>query len=245
MPYTIRNAIDEVRHEIGGRSDQRLTELDIVNRAGEHLYAMRGWKALQRYVELPTVQNAEVLDLPVDVGELLAVQFRERVVRAMQQTSMSAIMDARALITPPLSGTHLWTLTNIDAVDAAGDPRPQIIIFPGFPSTDPRGIALHYRAAWVPMRAGGRDDQVLCGTGGRMPDWMGNMLSAAIRAFAGGLERSSQGSLDARLSSLGRGPLFEAALRRDVRLQRVRGNWGSPFAWTSGRWQEGAALPPG
>lgn len=245
MVYTLRNAIDEVRHEIGGRTDQRITELDMVNRAGEHLFSMRGWKALQRYAELPTTMNSEVIDLPEDVGELLAVQFRDRLVRSMQQTSMGAIMDARALVVPPLTGVHLWTLTNIDAVDAAGDPRLQIIIFPGCPETNERGVAVHYRAAWKPLRAGGKDDQVLCGVGGRCPEWMGNLFAEVIRAFAGGLERASKGSLADRLAVIERGVVFAAALRRDVRQQRTRGNWGTPAAWTSGRWQEGAALPPG
>lgn len=244
MPYTLRNAIDEIRHEIGGKTDQRISEIDLVNRAGNHLFSMRGWKALQRYVELPTVLNAQAADLPDDVGEILALQFRDGLVRSMQQTTMGAIMDARSLVTPALSGQHLWTLTNIDAVGMNGDPKLQIIVFPGFPETSPNGLALHYRAAWVPPRAGGPDDQVICGPGGRCPEWMGNLFAEILRAFAGGLERRSQGSTGERLALVQRGAVYEAALKRDVRQMRVRGNWGGSAAWASGRWTEGSALPP-
>lgn len=241
MVLTVKQAIAEIRHELGGRTDARLPELEIINRAGEHLTQCRQWKFLKRGpIDLKIEANRSTVDLPPDAaGEVMMSVTGSSFSGAIQST-IEQIMEERAVSSMPY-GTLLYATTYVDPYSGSSEPRPTLVVHPS--QTTELDISITYRAGWVAL-TNALETAVIAGKGGQFPDWAAALYVEFMRAFAAGYERSTGGSISARLAEIQGGPVYAAAVRRDIKTHRTVGVMASmPSREQS--WENGDALPPG
>lgn len=113
--------------------------------------------------------------------------------------------------------------------------EPVLEISPVPSATSVGALSVLYRAFWAD--AEDDDDDLALPSEG----WLDTLYIQCVRAFARGWEEEGQGSLDARLAEVYRGPIYLAARQHDGRMQPSRGqskntamdmaSWGD-----SGRW---------
>lgn len=244
MALSLKQAFQEIRHELGGRTDSRISELAVVNRAGEYLCARREWKFLERGpVDLDVVANQGYMSLPDDLSSVMSLTVKGSTFVDFQPTTLGDVLERRALGTTDPHCPIFWALSYNDSANDGGDPVPIALIYPS-PVSDQIGYAsLVYRAGWKRLSTVS-DSTMLCGKNGRLPDWCEALFVEYIRAFAAGYERSTAGSVSDRLAAVDSGPLYAAAVRRDIKAQRTKGIMAAmPSAERS--WSDGDALPPG
>jgi len=241
MALTIQQAIEEMRHELGGPTHRRLPELEVLNRTGQWLFGARKWRFLQRPpTSLGVVSGQGYVDLPDDCGTIDKLVVAGRFDLPCHPASQSTVIEARE---QGWTGIFQYAVSWIDAVDEASMARPVLLVAPIPTATSTSFFTLAYTADWVDIRDVSKQG-TLTGSRGRFPTYMEPLFVEALRAMAAGYERRSGGSPTERLTAIQSGALWAAAVSRDVRQQRSYGMTIKPVASLSPDWYSGSALPP-
>lgn len=96
-----------------------------------------------------------------------------------------------------------------------GAPQPRLDLWPTPTAYKKDAMVVYYRRGWETIR---HDDQAI-----GVPTWLESLYLACVRAVALGYERDNEADVNARLSMVRRGPLFNDAARRDSLLVTTLG----------------------
>lgn len=166
--------------------------------------------------------------LPADFHSLVSVTVSERFGR-VELTSLSDLMRRRTFDVP--YGPDYWAAVSHPPQTSSGSsaPAPILLLWPTpkhISSTDDDALVVVYRAGWQPLLS---DSSVP-----NVPEWIEPLLVQFVRAVAQGYEEADTGSLTSRIAEVVRGPVWEAALRRDGGVQpeygRMSGGWMDDYA---------------
>jgi len=144
------------------------------------------------------------LELPSDFGSITAIDATDSLIREMNPTTLPHILELR---TNPIEVTtwYFWVAVNHQVLDNGGV-EPILEIWPD-PNADEFGVVtIFYRATWNDVGDGGMI---------ALPDFCQEYFIQFLRAFARGYEEEDEGTLDARLAVILKGPIGRAARRFD------------------------------
>lgn len=211
MAFALKHYVNIVEYVSGGSTDARLDPIDIVNQAGQTLFALHQWEFLNRPVAiLSTVAGQDYVTMPDDVSDVISVEPYSRVTESVTMVSMSRINALRASI---LNEYLRWyaAVEFPDAVNVStAVAGPRLAFWPTPSTTQANAFRLNYRAGWRDL-VGLSDIPVT-------PVWMEPMLTECVRLVARAMI-NPQGSVDNELAPMINGPRFLMAKRRDGSTQ--------------------------
>ena len=224
MTLTLLDLKRRAQQARGGAPSAELTDLEVVNDAGNHLYTMHRWKFADRApVTLDLVANQEWVDLPGDFGQLIHIA---RGTQGFQFVSPYTLNQRRAIgVTATAgSGNTFWVTTALRPTKTVSGrpqtPRTTVLLIVPTPSTSSTAAAtLAYRAGWVRLLA----DSDLA----EVPIYAENLLKTIVRAFALGYEEDS---LEERLGRLRASDVYRSCADHDGTVQQEWGPIGSGSA---------------
>lgn len=226
-----------IRHTLGGPSNDALGgDMALVNAAGRHAVSMYPWSFMGRAsATLNIVGLQNYVALPVDFGNLDAINATNSLYRRIRMTSVSEILGLRT----SLVSVGAWTY--IGAISWADSTQPRLEIWPTPDVSQTAALTIFYKARWVDLV--GDKDAVL------IPTFMEPLLIQLVRAFARGYEMEDQGSMGERLQEIENGPIMAAAIRFDGSAQYNLGPMrGSAVPYeiqeSTWGWDSYPAVPP-
>ena len=206
MTLTAKQLKDHVSHALGGTVSSQLSDIDIVNEAGRHMFNT-AWNFRQRPpADVAFTSNLAHADLPSDFGEMVAANMKDGLIQTFTFTTFADLLHRRRTNTGATS--HYWIAIShpIPEDESAEMPPPRLELYPTPTSGDE--ITLSYRARWRVLK---EDSDVAA-----IPDFVDSSLVALVRAFALGYEEEG---LEVRVSEVERGPLWQRALEKDGIIQ--------------------------
>jgi hypothetical protein len=230
MPITFANLKSHVQHALGGTPSDQITEADIINQAGRHMFT-HDWKFRERPPSTIAITTSnEHVDLPGDLGEIISLRMKDGLNDSIQLTTYDHVLMVRN--GDIASGAHYYATVVWPQPYVAGDEDytkvpPRLEIAPTPTGEDEMSIA--YRASW--------SDLELDTDAAQVPPYAEALLIAYVRAFALGYEEEGLGQ---RLFEVEAGPLYERASIADGMIQNT---YGQIRGGMVSRNREGGRLP--
>ncbi len=217
MTLTLDQLKKRARQARGGPPSAELTDEEVVNDAGNHLYTMHRWKFADRApVDLNLVANQEWIDLPDDFGQIIRLA---RGTDSIVLTTPFEMNQRRALgvtTTDSTGNTFHGTIGLRPDKTVSGRPlapRTTVLLLQPTPVADgTAAVVMDYRAGWTTLVAPS-DPAVV-------PVYTENLLKALVRAFALGVEEDS---LEERLERVQASRIFRTCAAHDGTVQQ---SWG-------------------
>jgi hypothetical protein len=226
MPLTLSNLKQHVQHSLGGTPSDQISEVDIINQAGRHMFT-HGWKFRDRPTKEETISaDNSFVTLPGDVGEIISIRMKDGLNDSIQLTSYDHVLMVRN--GDISTGAHyyatvVWPEPWFD--DTQQYPRIEIAPTPTADDT----ITIAYRSAWIELVADGDIAQV--------PPFAEALLIAYVRAFSQGYEEEGMAQ---RLVEVELSPVFQRVAVQDGMIQNT---YGEIRGGMVGRNREGGRLP--
>lgn len=207
---TLADYLDVAEQAAGNQLDDRI-ERDLINDAGEYLFAMHQWPWARRDdYRIKLVAGQPWVDLPDDFQQWISASAVDRLTHAVHATSLDHIDNLRGGIA--VTGVTDWYV----ALEYPGQPNhttnaqgARLAIYPE-PTSDDSGseIRLRYRAGWVPLTD---MDQVA-----NIPRGMEMLLIQLVRAFTHGYmrEQAGKGSVAQQLEAIEQSAMVDRLKRR-------------------------------
>lgn len=226
MVLSTQTCLAHVRQTLGTGANapvsSELSELEIVNQAGAHFFAMHPWSFLEgRQATIGTVANQNYVTLPADCAEIQRVVSQNAAWGSIRFTTPGHLLDLRESSVGATSSEGHWGVVRWRPDDVDGRPKPIIEIEPPPSLTDATAFTIFYRAHWVDLTD---DDGVV-----PIPDTAGmrGLFLQYVRAFARALEEEDNGALSLRLEALDNSSLCRSLKESEGRMQghygRLRG----------------------
>tara|TARA_R110000824_G_scaffold270913_1_gene459408 strand:- start:113 stop:712 length:600 start_codon:yes stop_codon:yes gene_type:complete len=165
------------------------------------------WKFRERPpVTLTFVASQEYVELPGDLGEIIAANMTDGLVRSFTFTSFHDLVQRRSTSTGATN--HYWLAVTHPAPSNDGEPfpSPRLELYPTPTSTDQ--ITIAYRANWVPLVT---DSDIAL-----IPDYAESALIALVRAFALGYEEEG---MEMRVGEVESGVMWLRLKEKDGLIQ--------------------------
>jgi len=194
------------------------TYAQIINEAGRTLVNAHQWNFLQRPpVSLSLTANQEYVNLPSDVGQVVAISASQTAAWAFRFTTMQALIAMRQMYFIPAWGYAgaLVQPTQTNATTAPGQPR--IELWPTPSSTQTNVLLMEYRAKWTEFSGSGANDYA------NIPLYAESLLVALVRAVAQGYEEDAVEDVTSRIDKVLGGSLFNTATEQDGMTQPTYG----------------------
>lgn len=241
MTLAVGVALDRIRRSLGGRPAGLVSELDIVNRAGDYLYTMRPWHFLVSTAGTgDVVSGQDYVTIASDVGELIYGGAENALTSYWQPVTLEALVDARNSSLPVVTG-YLYALES-GANATTGQLEPRLAIYPTPTAADAGAMRFPYRRKWVVLTSdNGTINLPALGT-------VRTLFLELCAIFARGYEREIEGSLIGRLEGIRQTEFFRAAVREDAAQVRpvsgLRGGWLRQRGLYNTRYVTGTLSPP-
>jgi len=176
------------------------------------------------------------INLPSDFDfqELIAYSVPDSLVGFAEPTSPQTLLDLRSY---PGLGTTIGFFMLIHYVRTSdAQPVPRAEVWPASTSTD-ESLVIWYRAGW---KTPDTDEEVLA-----IPEWLNLLYIELFKAVVMGHEEPEGGSVDARVTAVLGGRLFQIAKQRDSLIQPPQGPYtGTWMTGGSGRSLSRYDFPP-
>lgn len=212
MGLQVANCLAEVKHTLRRVTSAEIAPLSIVNEAGAQLVNMHPWKWLERFTSsLDYVQSQTYVTLPVDFGDVLALYATSTSVAQFELVTFERLLDMRSIGTTVTTGVTYGALAYPDFTVGAEPANCRLEVFPTPSANEVGALSMFYRANWVDASPDTDYLDVL--------PWMVPLYKQVLRAYARGVEEEDVASMSARLAEIVAGPIFQAAIRRDGRIQ--------------------------
>lgn len=229
MTMIASEAIGHVAHVLGAQAGnsvgQGLTELGIVNEAGEFLCAMHSWAWLVRPdAGLDLVASQNYATLPTDFAELVAFDATNSLVNGLVMTTHERLLSMRTNGIQVVSGNYFGAVVWAEGSD--GVPVARLDLWPTPGGSESGALTVTYRRNWATLT----DDNDTV----RIPSFMHGLFLSIVRAIAAGYMEQDDASKAVRLAEIVAGPEFAAAKRRDVGTQMHYGKITGGAAQPSG-----------
>ena len=214
MPMSLLTAQGLVEGYLGRLPPAHLPAATLVHLAWEALLAHRTWHwASGTRVEIALVANQARYALPDNLGKIVLIHAPNDWVNPVQMATWSQLEELRSrgysalLGTPPYHGAIRW-----DA-DEAGAYRPELELYP-VPTTSGGLLEVSYIPA-----AGTRAPEDLHLA---YPHFMDPLWHEWLRAYSLGMVEHDSAGVTLRLNDVMQGPLWVAAIHRDVGPNRIK-----------------------
>tara|TARA_R110002073_G_scaffold199750_3_gene358866 strand:- start:437 stop:1141 length:705 start_codon:yes stop_codon:yes gene_type:complete len=226
MPLTLANLKTHVQHALGGTPSDQLSEVDIINQAGRHMFT-HGWKFRDRpTTTIQIASNDSFVTLPGDMGEIISVRMEDGLNDSIQLTTYDHVLMVRN--GDISTGAHYYATVVWPEPYADDDQQhPRLEIAPTPTAED--NITLAYRALWSELSA---DDDIA-----QVPPFAEALLIFHVRAFAQGYEEEGMAQ---RLIEVEMSPMFQRVAIQDGMIQNT---YGAIRGGMVGRNREGGRLP--
>ncbi len=181
MSMIAKEAIGHVAHVLhsqeGASVASQLTELGILNEAGEFLVSMHSWDWLVRpSAAMSTVASQSYVALPSNLASIVSIEATDSYNNAVQLTSLDHLLALRT-DTSAAAGWLRYAAV-LWAEDSSGIPQPRLELWPT-PGTSESGVfSVIYRAGWTALT---QDNDTI-----RIPSWMHGLYISIVRAIASG-----------------------------------------------------------
>jgi hypothetical protein len=223
MVLTAAQCLTHVKHTLGtGPDGSALSpELDgmmVVNQAGEHLVNARPWKYLEGAVANLSLLASQAYistaeGFPTDFRSPVAMEATDGYSRGFRFTTHEHMLALRSLANKDTQSYYWGVVVNAQSA-TGGAPEQRIDIYPtpeGAEDGTGNEFRLYYNSTWRHLNT---DGDIL-----NIPVWIEALYIQMLRAFARGYEEEDDASLSVRLSEIQRGPIWQAAVDRDLDSQ--------------------------
>lgn len=214
MTMIASEAIGHIAHAFGGAKGnsvgQGLSEIGIVNEAGEFLFSMHSWAWLVRPdAALDLVASQAYATLPTDFAELVAFDATNSLVNGLTMTTHERLLSMRTNGIQVVSGNYFGAIVWAENTD--GVPVARLDLWPTPAGSETGALTVTYRRGWANVS----DDADTI----RIPSFMHGLFLSIVRAVTLGYTDTEEGSKAARLAEVQLGPEYMAAKRRDAGTQ--------------------------
>tara|TARA_Y100000310_G_scaffold333289_1_gene410550 strand:- start:283 stop:1002 length:720 start_codon:yes stop_codon:yes gene_type:complete len=179
---------DHVSFVIGEDHEPRIDPLAVIDEAGQHLFALHGWRWRNRPPALlDFVTDQKFVSLPSDFGfgDIVELTMDDNVTYGVKLSSLHEIEYLRSttILSPSYYFAALAWPTQVDTTQGAAPAHLEI--YPTPTADDVGAMHLTYKAGWVPLTD--------ARSAANIPPIMDHLLVQLVRAFAyyyGTMDRS-------------------------------------------------------
>jgi hypothetical protein len=204
--------LDVIKHRLGGQADALIGGgIGVINQAGRWVFGVHSWRRASRLsATLAFVDAQPWVALPSGFLALLDVETTTVLGNPVSQVGYSELLTVRTQ-NPDLSGFP-WYVAVEHYLKSTGGVGDRLAIHPEPGDDEADALKITYRTGWVNVTA--PKDTV------EVHEMLEPFLIHAVREYAAGMEF---GDLDARLSAVTQGALFQAAKLADGDAQPFLG----------------------
>ena len=233
MTLLAGEALDIVRHALGGEVHSAITGLRVLNETGRWLYSARPWVFLRGAMEsLSFTSGQDYIDLPEDFGAIVAVDRADGFHSSLSMVTPETLLELRTT-TPVAAAFKFWGCVTWDHADIEGSasvsggytvtpttaaearakkrPTPRLEVYPQPSATNTGALLLMYTRGWRQVL---EDTDTIF-----VPEWLEGVYLRAARIWAQGYDKVSGYDKDGELESLVRGAEWRAAVTHDSNIQ--------------------------
>tara|TARA_R100000458_G_C8278389_1_gene254498 strand:- start:10761 stop:11564 length:804 start_codon:yes stop_codon:yes gene_type:complete len=242
MTLTFDTVTAHIRHTLGGDVAASNDLYAIINDAGDYMASMHPWRWLEDVdSSLTGADNVHWIALPTGFVELTGFAPRgvdsqssnlaDAAKGVFYSVSMQEINDKREQAGEALNAHTSTTYNTVPngafyfAVNytnsGTGVPQPRLELFPtprttangndSFHGVDDCKLTVAYRMSWAQVTT---PSSVFS-----LPQWMEPLYLQCVRAVARGYEEEDLATVNARLSEVANGPMFQVAVQRDSLIE--------------------------
>lgn len=215
MGVHVKALLDTIRQATGAMElSDDLSEVDIVNDAGEYLCTMHAWCWLERpEATIDFVADQDWAALPADLRDITNIVYADSLTNSFRWVDASTLTLLRQRTIERLSWKYSGAIERIST--SGGISTPRLALYPTPSTALTAAMTIRYRAGWTQV---GRDAN-LDTAETIIPNEFGALFKRMCRIFALAIEEEEEASLEERLELLEQSSFLDRYKEADGAMQ--------------------------